>query len=282
MRVGRTLAGVAGIAIVAGAALSFAANRTPYDAAQIAMLTDRLFEFGAVDFVHARYEGPHTALFACVAAGKTLTPAQSVIYRTAYQVVLLENQSLFARLDANLQLQRDAGMTQPNNADGKGIAGLHDHHDASAADNAREMGTHLTDLLEAGPLRRAWMANDIYKDLTDLMVHMAPATHSVGLLGHDAYERTGMDPAFSAYYAAMKRAQAAPVNSDAYWQAIDEALVGYAGMVESVQQIIRTFNGPVLHAFSGQWLAVQTVAPRLDAHSPSAAKRQRAQTPCLL
>ena len=82
-------------------------NRAPHDDAQIALLTDRLFTFGAIGFVHDAYDGPDAALFDCVANGHALTAEQSDQYRHAYQNFLLSRQSLFVRLDADLVLRKD-------------------------------------------------------------------------------------------------------------------------------------------------------------------------------
>ncbi|KAG1648494.1 hypothetical protein GQR58_029785 [Nymphon striatum] len=65
------------------------------------------------------------------------------------------------------------------------------------------------------PLRRAYFANEAYKDLTDLMVHLAPAVHSVGLLaGEDIGTLSPqVKTPFVDYYNAMKLAQVADINS---------------------------------------------------------------------
>jgi len=280
MRLGRLVAGISILGLVGAGALSFSQNRTPHTSAEIALLTDRLFEFGAVDFVHAKVGGEHAPLFDCVAKGLVLTPAQSRAYRTAYQAMLLDNQRLFTVLDANLELRQDAGLGQPNNTGGTGIAGLHDHHDASAANNAVEIAQQLDALKTSGHIKRIALANDIYKDLTDLMVHMAPAAHSVGLLEMQE-EGLGQSPtAYESFYRAMKAAQDTAINSAGYWQAVDTALAAYAVLVLDVQAEVRATNGAMVHAVSGQWLSLQTVAPRLGTSSPSAKDRQGTKAPC--
>lgn len=261
---------------------SYGNNHATHTNTEIKMLTDRLFEFGAVDFVHSAYEGTERALFECVSAGQVLGAEQSIRYRRAYQALLLDKQSLFAALDQNIELRRDAGMDRANNAEGKGIKGLHDHHDGSAANNIVNIADNLEALKTAWPLRRALLANDLYKDLTDLMVHLAPAVHSVGLVSLDPMPE--QSPAqYKAFYEAMKHAQMVPVNSDEYWGAIDTAQDAYANLLSDVQTQIRAQNGALMHAFSGRWLALQTVAPRLSEASPSAEERKKGGThepPC--
>lgn len=264
------------------AGLSFWVNRIPRSEAQIATLADRLFEFGAIDFVHGAYDGPKSALFACVGRGGHLTPQQSVDYRTAYQGYLFDRQALFVRLDADLQLRQDFEMADENNVGGHGISGLHDQHDLSAMANIADIADQLARLdVSKNPITRAWLANGIYKDLTDLMVHLAPAIHSVGLLPSEAIPETVPDAIaapFSGFYAAMKEAQAVGVNSPAYWAAVDRALGHYAKLVQVVQDRVRARNGAVSHALSGQWLSIQTIAPNLGKNSPISGNR-RAYSP---
>ncbi|WGW04482.1 hypothetical protein [Tropicibacter oceani] len=267
---------------LAAAALSWAANRQPLERDTIAMLTDRLMEFGAVDFVHDGYLGPEAALFACVTAGQTLNTEQSARYRIAYQGFLLDKQRLFSALDADLQLRQDQGMTLPNNVGGQGIAGLHDHHDASARANLEDIAQSLVRLETAAFTTRTLLANDIYKDLTDLMVHMAPAVHSVGLIPPDPMPQDLPDTLsgpFARFYAGMKAAQGMAVNSAGYWSALDDAQSGYADLIAAVQSRLRARNGSLLHMMSGNWLSLQTVAPVLGVDSPST-QRRRQGGPC--
>lgn len=282
MRLKRKILWASAAGLTTLAAVSFFANRTPHSAAQIEMLADRLLEFGAVDFVHAAYDGPEQALFECVASGQVLNTQQSIRYRTAYQALLLNKQSLFTALDQNIELRENQGMQHPNNAGTHGIAGLHDHHDASAANNIADITENLKHLQTAWPLRRAMLANDIYKDLTDLMVHLAPAVHSVGLLPHDPMQPQ-THPSYQAFYGAMKTAQAAEVNSTDYWRALQAAKTVYATLLNDIQKQVRKSNGALLHALSGKWLAMQTIAPRLSHESPSADARKKGGThkpPC--
>lgn len=279
-RILRTATALVVIGCAGGLGWSYMANRSAHSPAEIEMLTDRLFEFGSVSFVHNGYTGPHVDLFDCVRAGNTLTKAQSALYRSLYQGVLYDRQALFSRLDQDLQLRENEGMTKPNNTGGYGILGMHDHHDASATRNAASLWQALEDLAQAGLPERVVMANDIYKDLTDLMVHMAPAVHSVGLIPFDEVPE-GVPASYTAFYSAMKAAQVAPINGPLYWTAIDAAQNAYAEMVLDVQRDVRRWNGAAAHMLSGRWLALQTIAPRLSYESPaSASRRTNAATTC--
>ena len=258
-------------------------NRAPHDDAQIALLTDRLFTFGAIGFVHDAYDGPDAALFDCVANGHALTAEQSDQYRHAYQNFLLSRQSLFVRLDADLVLRKDFGKNAQNNVHETGIEGLHDQHDLSALNNLVDISQSLADLNTAWFPGRVQQANDIYKDLTDLMVHMAPAIHSIGLLRAEPIPEDippDLKSAFEHYYHGMKEAQKAVVNSTHYWAAVDTALASYARLVDAVQAEVRTTNGPLAHSFSGQWLSLQTIAPRLGPNSPGTQERRNTKADC--
>jgi len=277
------LAATSGIAVLAVFATSFVSNRAPLSAGTVAVFSDRLFEFSATEFVHSGYAKDDSrsgqTLFECVIEGRVLTHEQSTAYRTLVQGWLLEKQGLFERLDADIALRTDEGMNVANNVGGMGIPGTHDHHDASAAHNAHDIQSNLARLAEVGPLRRVHLANDIYKDVTDIMVHLAPAIHSVGLLKEDAVSAID-DEVFVQLYRAMKQAQAANINSEQYWRAIDDAMIAYQSYVLKVQADVRAQNGAVLHALSGQWLSLQTIAPRLSEDSPGSIRRRQTQAAC--
>lgn len=53
-----------------------------------------------------------------------------------------------------------------------------DQHDLSALSNLVDMDAALAALEGAGPMRRLVLACGIYKNLVDLMVHLAPAVHA--------------------------------------------------------------------------------------------------------
>ncbi len=249
---------------------SFVVNRNPIPAQDIRVAVDKLFHFSTIGFVHPRMDGAHADLFACVAAGKRLNDAQSIRYRRAYQAFLLSQQKLFSRLDEDLQIRQDHQMQEPNNIGELGIAGKHDHHDSSAVANFVDLVGASDELRQSSAMHRAWLANGMYKDVLDFMVHMGPAVHSVGLIEDDPVPETDspFGAPFKRYYQAMKRAQNAAINSSEYYGAIEDALTAYASLVGAVQEKVDTHNGMVLTALSGRFLSLQTIAPRLK-HAPA-------------
>jgi hypothetical protein len=240
----------------------------PFTSDEMAQRVAALWRYGAVDVPAqmAKTDDPAAALMAKVAAGQVLDAAQSATYRRAIQSVLAEHQTLFALLDNNLCLVQDAGADEANNVGGTGIAGLHDLHAASAASNFDELQADLAELASAGALRRIYLANEAYKDLTDLMVHLAPATHSV-VVGEAPALPAEAEPElaqnFETFRSAMRMASFAPVNSPDYLAAVARAQLAYAALALMVQDRVTTRLSPLEQKIAGRWLALQGVQPRL-------------------
>ncbi|MGV8950792.1 MAG: hypothetical protein ACOH2M_06775 [Cypionkella sp.] len=254
------------VAIAAGIALQPA---TPFTPQEMAARVAALWRYGAIEVPQqlAAAGDPAQGLMARVAAGEAFDAVDSASYRRAIQAVLADHQRLFALLDNNLCLVQDAGPAQANNVGGQGIAGLHDLHAASALSNFDEMQADLVALADAGALRRIYLANEAYKDLTDLMVHLAPATQSVVLVQAPALP-LGADPdlatGFAAFREAMARASFAGINSPAYLAAVAEAEAAYTALALRVQAMITERLSPLEQKIAGRWLAVQGVQPRLN------------------
>lgn len=240
----------------------------PFTSEEMALRVAALWRYGAVDVPTqlAKTDDPAADLMAKVAAGQILDAAQSSTYRRAIQSVLAEHQTLFALLDNNLCLVQDAGADEANNVGSTGIAGLHDLHAASAASNFAEMQADLAELASAGSLRRIYLANEAYKDLTDLMVHLAPATHSV-VVGETPALPAEADPAltqsFETFRNEMLKAGFTPVNSPEYLASVAKAQVAYTALALMVQDRVTTRLTPLEQKIAGRWLAVQGVQPRL-------------------
>lgn len=249
------------IAIIAGQ------SATPFSRVEMAVRVAALWRYGAVDVPQgmAAKDDPAQDLMAKVAAGTVLNAQDSAQYRRAMQAVLADNQRLFRLLDNNLCLVRDAAGSA-NNVGGTGIAGLHDLHSASALSNYTELQSDLAALDSAGSLRRIYLANEAYKDLTDLMVHLAPAMHSVVLAEAPALPADS-DPELAAQFdgfrTAMQTASFAPINSPPYLDAVSAAQAAYTDLAMTVQARITARLSPLEQKIAGRWLAVQSVQPRL-------------------
>ena len=119
-------------------------------------------------------------------------------------------------------------MDRPNNIGGSGIDGRHDHHDVSVRRNFADLSLAL-DRIEADEswsLTRILNANRAYKNLTDIVLHLAVGVHSVSV-DYQPPERPpepgSMAAGFETMLLAYKTAQFEPVNSPAYVAQIHRA-----------------------------------------------------------
>lgn len=232
----------------------------------IEIYAKELFEFGSVEYVHS-LESPRkdglAAVFDQVANGQPLSATLSSQYRNVYAAILQDNATRFSVVDQDLQMAVDFGMDTQNNCGQFGITGEHDLHDMSAKNNYADIQKNLNRLRSgAGFFNRIYLINDINKDLVDLMVHMAPAVHSVGV--RDVTFSFDGESTFDRMQAAFKTAQFSDVNSRAYWIAVDSALILYADIVEDTQDMISAHSSSMERRIAGRWLAIQTIAPRLE------------------
>jgi hypothetical protein len=262
------------LAVVGAAAVVVALQpSTPFSRDEMALRVAALWRYGAIDVPSGMADDgdPAQVLMARVAKGEVLNAEDSADYRWDIQWILQQNQTLFALLDNNLCLVQDADKDQPNNVGGTGIEGLHDLHAASAVSNFDEMQADLTALATAGMLQRIYLANEAYKDLTDLMVHLAPAMHSVVVAEAPALA-AGADPelakGFEAFRAAIGRASFADINSPTYLAAVTEAEAAYTGLALAVQDRVTARLSPLEQKIAGRWLALQGVQPRLHLSQP--------------
>lgn len=237
-----------------------------------------LFEFGAIDFVHRRvkFEGDIGELFSKVEMGELVSRQESCRYRNAYHKYLATRQGLFATMDQNIHFATDFGSEQANNCKGLGVMGRHDLHDMSAKDNFQNIVQNIKILVDASWWKQVVLVNDINKDLIDLIVHMAPATHALGV--RDPSFGFDPDAAYAAQFQAMqsgfKTAQFSNLNSCDYWNNIDRALGAYLDILTQVDQRIVSHTTALQRKIAGTWMALQTIAPPLDPEVPT---RQRPQ-----
>jgi len=247
----------------------------PHQSEDITAYANELFEFGSVSCVHD-LDSPHILqnqqLFDRVARGEELDEQSSCKYRTAFWKVLFDYQKRFEFVDANLVIAQDFGKNLSNNCGDLGIPGRHDLHDVSAKENYLDLTQSLQDLENGvGFWRSVVLINNINKDLVDLVVHMAPAVHSIGV--NDG--GFGIEPTspFDQIQSHFKAAQFAPINSASYWQEISRALEIYSHIVEHSQTRILATSHPIAVKIAGRWMALQTIAPHLDKHAGLLQKR---------
>lgn len=240
-------------------------------------LAHALFEFGAIEFVHGRIEatGYEKDVFRKVGDGDVLDEFDSCSYRSAYHAYLATQQRLFSVMDHNIYFANDFGESSQTNCAGFGLSGRHDIHDHSTLQNYENIQADLIALASGNPIARMVAMNDMNKDLVDLVVHMAPAVHAIGVLEAGVLD-ADHETSFEAMYTAFKVAQFAPINSCIYWRAIDDALENYVDLVGKVYDQALQNTTKLERKIAGIWMTPQTIAPILDVYAP---KRPRPNCP---
>lgn len=248
---------------------------TPHTRAEIRHLTGLLNESAAISVPHhslmeAEMRAQYLALLEKVERGAVLDGDESRLYRMLYQQVLKGNQWKLALFDRELTVHDDFSMDRPNNLGGFGIAGAHDHHDHSAERNFAGLLDAMQRIENSGGLfggyTRVVQANRAYKGLSDIILHMATAPHTVSVM----YKPSGFaaeDPlrdAFDNMMQSYKDAQFAPVNSSEYWAHVEAAMVAYDELVWLTQSAITSRLSSFEQRLAGRWLALHTLSPAPD------------------
>lgn len=236
---------------------------------EVLAYSHQLFEYGSIRFVHDRTQ--NDPLFDRVRMGEKLDSVESCAYRIEYTNILAKNARIFGTLDQNIHFEVDHGMNLENNCAQLGIKGRHDLHDISARNNFEDIEKHLNGLSAAAWFSHIIAINDVNKDLVDLMVHYAPATHALGI--HDpsfalSGEVDGLGDIYQKMVANFKTAQFLDVNSCEYWKAVDAGIENYVDIVMMTQEDLTLNTTWIERKIAGSWLALQTISPRLDIADP--------------
>lgn len=275
--VARACAFAAALLAAALLAIVLRTDPAPLSNAEILALVEGLNEAAAIGVPHgflasAGVAKTHGALLRAVESGAQLDAAASAAYRRAYQRILFENQAFLARFDSGLSVLTDVEPQATNNCLGLGIAGRHDHHDVSARRNFAGVLDALARLENAetafGRIRAAIAA---YKDLVDIISHLGVAPHTLSIAyrpPETPWADAALGARFEAMLAAYKAAQFQPVNSPAYWLAVDDAVAHYAGLIAAVQQRVVAGTSPWERRVAGRFLSPQTLAPPVDIQRP--------------
>jgi len=262
---------ILGILVLAIILLCFPFNPPKWTAAEISHRAELINEKAGIETPHHRLgkkiRAANLALFEKVESGQPLTAEESASYRVLYQTILKENQRLLAKLDDQLTVLTNYRLDEHNNVGTQGIEGAHDHHDASASANLAALRQDLEDLDNAsgvfGSVARIRAAIGAYKDLDDVILHMAtaPQTKSVPRAVESAGDE--MQVRFESLMFHYKRAQFEPVNSPAYAIEVHAALSNYALLVALVQDRVYAKLGPIERSYSGRWGEWRSLAPSL-------------------
>jgi hypothetical protein len=269
------------VQIAALGAIGLAVYKTPYDPPartpqEISDLSDIVNEAAAVIVPHKtlgkEIRSENLALFEKVERGAELSEEESAQYRGLYQKIVFNNQRFFWSYDHQVTVMADVGMQMANNVGGHGVAGRHDHHDASARINLELLKGNLARIDSASgagaSFVRIYSAIKAYKNLTDLMLHFGtvPQTVSVGYMPPAAAPDDSLAAGFETMLRDYKKAQFAPVNSPAYVSALHAALGAYDGMIMETQNHVRSKLSPWERTLAGRWLSWQSLTPPMDAY----------------
>jgi len=267
----RVLGWGAALLVLAFVALLFPFNPPKLTPAEITAKVDLLNEKAAIDTPHhalgKKVREANLALFEKVERGEQLTTEESASYRVLYQSILNQKQHELSLLDHELTLLTNYMPEKPNNVGSMGIEGRHDHHDASAAANLDALRRDLAQLESAngvlGSYTRVRMALETYKDLDDVILHMAtaPQTKSVPRVPETASDE--LQKLFEPLMLHFKAAQFEPVNSPAYKSEVHLALDSYDALVVLVQDRVYSHLGPVERSLTGGWGSWRSLTPSL-------------------
>lgn len=247
---------------------------------------DRLNEGAAVQVPHKSLDDGKTraeypALFEKVERGEILSDEESARYRVLYQAILQRNQKYLNRFDWNLTVLPNVGMHEPNNVHGEGIEGLHDHHDESARSNYRDMRDSIRQMSAVqgtfGSLSRIKHATSAYKDLTDILLHLAtaPQTKSVPYNQPANMPVDNFELIFENVLREFKLAQFQPVNSSGYNEHIVLALNSYDQLALAVQSEVYTHLSPLERTLAGTWGGWQSLSPSVEDYKATRISRQK-------
>jgi len=244
-------------------------NPPKVTAAEIGAKVDLLNENAAIVTPHFKLgrktRDANLALFEKVERGEPLTADESASYRVLYQLILRDKQFELSKLDRQLTVLTDFGADQKNNVGTFGIEGSHDHHDVSAAANLAALRADLARLEQArgvaGSFQRVRAAIDAYKDLDDILMHMAIAPQTKSVPRVPAAPVDDLQAQFEPMMEHFKRAQFELVNSPAYLAEIRQALDRFDAMVVLVQDRVYAQLGPVERSLCGQWGSWRSMTP---------------------
>lgn len=259
-------------------------NPRKWKADEIRVRVDLLNEKAAISTPHhdlgKDIRAQHLALFEKVEKGTPLTLEESAEYRVLYQSILKQKQHELALLDDQLTVLTNYMPQEHNNVGTLGIEGAHDHHDASSAANLVALREDLAQLENASGITasftRVRAALKAYKDLDDVILHMATAPQTKSVPRPPEATPDAMSLHYEALMLHFKRAQFEPVNSPAYVTEVHEALNHYDALVLLVQDRVYAQLGPMERSLTGRWGSYRTLAPSLRGVTTDRIGRTRA------
>jgi hypothetical protein len=262
---------ILGFLLLAFVLLCLPFNPPKWTEAEISHRADLINEKAGIDTPHhdfgKKIRAANLALFEKVESGQPLTAEESATYRVLYQSILKEKQHMLARLDHELTVRTNYKPGENNNVGTQGIEGSHDHHDDSAGANLAALRQDLATLEQADGVldsfARVRAAIGAYKDLDDVILHMATAPQTKSVPRATGSSSDEMQTRFESLMLHFKRAQFEPVNSPAYVTEVHAALDNYVLLVALVQDRVYAELGPIERSLSGRWGEWRSLTPSL-------------------
>jgi hypothetical protein len=246
-------------------------NPRKWTASEISVRVDLLNEKAAIETPHhtlgKKTREANLALFQKVEQGQLLSAEESASYRLLYQSILKDRQKELAKLDSELTVLTDYMPAEKNNVGTMGIEGSHDHHDASSIANLAALRRDLAKLEGASGVLASFTRVDAaisaYKDLDDIILHMATAPQTKSVPRAPETPVDDLQAQYEPMMAHFKRAQFEPVNSPAYAAEVHRALDYYDALVVLVQDRVYAQLGPLERSLSGRFGSWRSMAPSL-------------------
>jgi len=211
-------------------------------------------------------------LFEKVERHELLLDTEAAKYRQLYQHLLLEHQHKFSLFDAQLIAVHDLAMDEKNNVGGFGVEGTHDHHDMSSRNNFAQVQFSVNYLQAHRVQKKSWFsfgrvkhAIYIYKDLNDILFHLATVPHTKSVPYALAKESpTDLEQQFESMLFHFKVAQFMAINSAEYNAEIVRSLKSYQRLIEMNQDIIHKSLSPLELKLVGDWGGWQSLTPAVS------------------
>jgi hypothetical protein len=210
-------------------------------------------------------------LFEKVETGQQLGVEEGREYRQLYQGLLLEHQTFFSHFDSQLIAITDLGMDQQNNVGSHGIEGHHDHHDESSRNNFIQIEKSYAVLQQNNfgnnffSVNRIKNAIYIYKNLNDILFHLATVPHTKSIHYHAVSGDVSDErKIFEAMLQSLKEAQFMDVNSPEYQARIHLALIHYRQLVLISEELVYQHLSPIELKLVGNWGGWQSLTPKVS------------------
>ncbi len=257
--------------------LSFLSVPTPLPSQYLSWHISGLHRLASIQTPHFHIDNgqlreKHKNLFEKVEQRQPLSGNECENYRQLYQQLLLMDQHKFSMFDTQLSVVNNLAMTEKNNVGGFGVEGTHDHHDLSSRNNFSEIYDSVN-YLQQHPYNQDWIfswrrveqAIFIYKNLNDVLFHLATVPHTKSVPYMPLYSNAEpMQQLFESILLHFKQAQFLIINTPEYNHQLGLALNKYQELIEMNQAIIYQNLSPLELKLVGNWGGWRSLTPAVS------------------